>query len=443
MKYTRYPKYKDSGIEWIGKIPEHWDVTRARWLFREINDRSTNGDELLLSVSEYYGVKPKNEVVGLGDFLTHAASLIDYKKCKKNDLVINIMLAWKGALGITDYDGIVSPSYNVFRPIEDRSAKYFHYLLRTSLYADIFRINSTGITDSRLRLYPDSFESVNVIYPSLEEQTLISKYLECEVRKLENLELKHKNMIKLLKEKRQAVITQAVTKGLHPNVPMKDSGIEWIGNIPKHWKVKEIKRNFMIINGSTPRSDTENYWGGQITWVTPEDLSSTEQPVIEESKRKLTIEGYKSCGTTLVPNGSIILSTRAPIGQVKIASSELCFNQGCKSLVKKYDNVNEYYFYYILDSTTDILNSIGQGSTFLELSNDNLGMYITPVPPLTEQIEISEFLNYQLNKINLMVNKQQSMIKLLNDYKSSLISNAVTGKIDVRGLVKEVSENGR
>lgn len=280
-------------------------------------------------------------------------------------------------------------------------------------------------------------------HPPLEEQIKISEYIYDENIKIDTLILKQENIIKLLKEKRQAIITYTVTKGLDPNVLMKDSGIEWIGKIPKHWKLKEIKRNFMIINGSTPRSDKEDYWGGQITWVTPEDLSSTEQPVISESKRKLTIEGYKSCGTTLVPNGSIILSTRAPIGYVKIASTELCFNQGCKSLVKKYDDVNEYYFYYILDSTTAILNSIGQGSTFLELSNENLGMYITPVPPLTEQIEISEFLNYQLNKINLMVNKQQSMIKLLNDYKSSLISNAVTGKIDVRGFVKEVKEPGR
>lgn len=154
----QYSKYRDSGIEWVREIPTNWTVNRAKYVFREINEKSEDGSEILLSVSEYYGVAPRSEVIEEGDHLTRADSLEGYKKCRKNDLVMNIMLAWKRGLGVTEWDGIVSPAYGIFRTIsDDFNSRYLHYLLRTDLYTTEFKRYSTGVIDSRLRLYPDEF----------------------------------------------------------------------------------------------------------------------------------------------------------------------------------------------------------------------------------------------------------------------------------------------
>lgn len=170
---------KNSGIEWIKDIPVSWTIKRIKCLFREVNERCVNGDDhTLLSVSEYYGIAPKSEKIQPDEFLTRAETLDGYKLCEKNDLIMNIMLAWKRALGISNYNGIVSPSYCVYRPIASLFPKYYHYLFRTDIYSSLFKQNSTGIMDSRLRLYPDKFLSLSCQFPNISEQKSISDYLD-------------------------------------------------------------------------------------------------------------------------------------------------------------------------------------------------------------------------------------------------------------------------
>jgi len=164
-RYSAYPEYKDSDESWIGLIPTGWKVFRGKFLFREVSERSERGEETLLSVSEYYGVKPRGEVVEEGDFLSRAESLEGYKKCQTNDLVMNIMLAWKRGLGVLKFNGIVSPAYSVFRFFGRSNPDYMHYLLRTELYTGHFKTRSTGVIDSRLRLYPDSFFDTSIVVP--------------------------------------------------------------------------------------------------------------------------------------------------------------------------------------------------------------------------------------------------------------------------------------
>jgi len=220
-----YLKYKDSGVEWIGEIPEHWVVQRGKYVYKEVKEKSEDGSETLLSVSEYYGVSPRSEVIEEGDWLTRADSLVGYKICKRNDLIINIMLAWKRGLGVTFWDGIASPSYSVFRCISDNyDPTYLHYLLRTDFYIAEFKRNSTGIIDSRLRLYPEEFFRINIISPPKSEQQTIANYLDHKTHQIVTLIEKKQKLIDLLKEQRTAIINQAVTKGRNPNVKLKDSG---------------------------------------------------------------------------------------------------------------------------------------------------------------------------------------------------------------------------
>ena len=213
----------------------------------------------------------------------------------------------------------------------------------------------------------------------------------------------------------------------------KDSGVEWLGEIPSHWDLKPIKYLFDIVNGSTPKSGEEDFWDGGITWITPSDLSKLNSHVIGESIRTITKKGLDSCGTSLVPSDTIILSCRAPIGSLAITSKEACTNQGCKSLVKKYD-LSAKFFYYYLSISTKQLNNLGRGTTFLELSSDELGNYALGIPNAEEQIQIANFLDHETAKIDSLIAKQEKLIELLKEKRQAVISHAVT-----KGLNPNVS----
>ena len=237
---------KNSGVEWIGEIPENWEVKRGKELFFEINDRCKNPENYpLLSVSEYYGVAPKSEKIDEGDFITHAETLDGYKICQEGDIVQNIMLAWKRATGMSNYEGLISPAYCIYRPFKGVDSKYYHYLFRTDVYADLFKQFSTGIIDSRLRLYPAKFLSLKYAYPPKSTQQRIASYLDKKCSKIEETIQKQQQVIEKLKAYKQSLITEAVTgkikiqngKVCGKYESYKDSGVEWIGKIPTEWEV--------------------------------------------------------------------------------------------------------------------------------------------------------------------------------------------------------------
>jgi type I restriction enzyme S subunit len=205
----------------------------------------------------------------------------------------------------------------------------------------------------------------------------------------------------------------------------KDSGVEWLGEVPEHWVVAALKRRFQVIGGSTPKSDQETFWDGEIIWVTPADLSKLSSLYISDSQRKISSEGFASCGTTLVPKNSVILSTRAPIGSLAIAETDLCTNQGCKSLVP-FGTTDAKFFGYLLSISAVELNIRGKGTTFLELSGDELSAFIVPVPPASEQQTIASFLDCETAKIDALIAEQQRLIELLKEKRQAVISHAVT-----------------
>jgi len=205
----------------------------------------------------------------------------------------------------------------------------------------------------------------------------------------------------------------------------KDSGVEWLGSMPVSWDALPVKRVSEIFNGATPKSVESSYWDGDISWVTPADLGKSSSPYISEGARSISLDGYKSCGTSLVPEGTIILSSRAPIGTLGIAGKELCTNQGCKSLVVE-NRCSNKYLYYVLLSSTGQLNLLGRGTTFLELSADELGSYKICFPSKSEQETIANFLDHETAKIDTLIEKQQQLIKLLKEKRQAVISHAVT-----------------
>ena len=202
---------KDSGIEWVGNIPAHWDVQKNKRLFVEVNNKCLATDNYtLLSVSEYYGVAPRNEKIKDGDFETRAESLNGYKICRKGDIVMNIMLAWKKATARTAYDGIVSPAYCVYRG-KGIETSYYHYVFRTNGCADYFGLHSTGIIDSRLRLYTDAFFNLNSPVPPIDEQKNIATYLDSKCEEIESIIAIKKKQMETLSSYKKSLIYEYVT----------------------------------------------------------------------------------------------------------------------------------------------------------------------------------------------------------------------------------------
>ncbi|MBP2032699.1 type I restriction enzyme S subunit [Clostridium algifaecis] len=202
---------KDSGVEWIGKIPEHWEKKRVKDLFVESKIKSVTGQETLLSVSEYSGVTQKKDNVGNDELLTNAITLVGYKICKAGELIINIMLAWKRGLGVSSFDGIVSPSYAVYSPNKSICSAYFHYLFRSNRAIVEFKRNSTGIIESRLRLYSDNFYSIDVVIPEYKEQKAIANYLDTKTAQIDRIVETINTEIEKLKELRKTLINDVVT----------------------------------------------------------------------------------------------------------------------------------------------------------------------------------------------------------------------------------------
>ena len=215
----------------------------------------------------------------------------------------------------------------------------------------------------------------------------------------------------------------------------KDSGIEWIGEIPEHWKVIKIKNAFSIISGATPKTDNIAYWDGEITWITPADYK-TEDIIIKYGKRNITIEGLNSCGTSIVPQGSIIFSKRAPIGLVAINAVPLCTNQGCISCIPK-TFVNAKYFYYLMSILTEWFELFGSGTTFKELSTNNFANFSLSQPSLTEQQSIATYLDQKCGEIDELIALQEEMITKLQSYKQSVITEAVTKGLDKNAPLKD------
>ena len=445
-KYQAYSEYKSVEVEFLDKLPTDWDVMRGKFVFNEFSERSSTGTETLLSVSEYYGVKPRGDVIADGDFLSRAESLVDYKKCERNDLVMNIMLAWKRGLGVTKYDGIVSPAYSVFRFNESANPNYMHYLLRIDTYIGHFKTRSTGVIDSRLRLYPESFGSVPIILPPVHEQQKIANFLDHETAKIDTLVEKQQQLIKLLLEKRQAVISHAVTKGLPSptgaKVPMRDSGVEWLGEVPEHWVMPKVSHIGRVLNGSTPDKTNLSYWDdGTIPWLASGCLNSE---IVDEPSLLISEQAYQSCSVELIPANSLLVGM---VGQGKtrgtsaILTIDSCINQNMAAIIPGV-KIQVRFLYFLFQAMYNDLRELGRGGNQAALNCEIIGSVRIPLPPIEEQIVIVEMLDDLLIKLSNTDALGVEQVELLQERRTALISAAVTGKIDVRNWAAPAPSNG-
>lgn len=429
---NRYDKYKDSGIAWIGEIPEHWEIKSIKTIFVESKETCNGENSILLSLSQYTGIKPKIET----DLATShiAESYEGYKLVKKGQFVMNIMLAWNGSYAVSDYDGIISPAYCVFDFRRKVKEKYFHYLLRTSGYSEAFRTRSKGIIDSRLRLYPESFYKFDTIIPSLSEQQSIAAYLDQKCGEIDELITLQEEMITKLQSYKQSVITEAVTKGLDKNVPLKDSGIEWIGEIPKHW---EASKTLFVLSMSItdgPHTTPELFETG-IPFVSAEAVSFGNGRIDFSHIRGYISEiFYQECCKKYIPqiDDIYMIKSGATTGRVAIVDADIKFTIWSPLAVfrcNKERMLPRFLFYQLQSNGYQKQIELNWSyGTQQNIGMRTLEKLILSVPPLPEQYSIADYLDQKCSEIDELISIKQQKIEKLKEYKKSLIFECVTGK---------------
>ncbi|UYM62098.1 restriction endonuclease subunit S [Pseudomonas aeruginosa] len=443
MSFPAYPDYKHSGIELLPEYPSHWALKRFKNVFEERAERSSDGSEELLSVSAYFGVKPRSETLDEGDHLSRAESLEGYKVCRAGDLVINIMLAWNRGLGFSWQHGIVSPAYSVFHVTDGSYPKFLDYLVRSDEYIRYFKTHSAGIMDSRLRLYPESFGRLFSVIPPACEQTQIARFLDHETARIDALIEEQQRLIELLKEKRQAVISHAVTKGLDPTVPMKDSGVEWLGEVPAHWVVSRVKNVVSFItSGSRGWSDYIDESGEDI-FLQSGDMDNRLNVLFDKAKRITTPEGAEGVRTRVREGDVFVCITGANTGRVAVVK-ELpgisYVNQHLGLLRPQVFSCDSRYLGYALSSTNcQTYFSVEQYGLKEGLSLTDLAEAPIMVPTIAEQVALVNSIEEQLSNLDRLSVDAERAVELLTERRSALISAAVTGKIDVRDWRPPVS----
>lgn len=401
----RYSEYKDSGAKWLGKIPKHWDVIKAKYLWNEVFSFSENGSENLLSVSQYEGVtQAKNE--------SRSESLKGYKKVAKDNLVINIMLAWMGGLGVSEYNGIVSPAYCVYRLKKAANPKFMHYLYKTPMYLAEFARHSTGVIPSRWRMYTDDFGQVLTLIPPIDEQDKIVSYLDKVTSKIDEAIAQQQKMIDLLNERKQIIINNAVTKGLNPDAPMKDSGIDWIGEIPEHWEQKRLRFLCNIKTGDKDTIDRED--NGKYPFY-------VRSPKIEH------INSFSF-------DGEAVLMAGDGVGAGKVFHY-VKGKFGCHQrvyIIYNFKNVEgEYLYYYMQIKFKHIIEQYSAKSTVDSVRLFMLQNFNILIPSTQEQNNIISHIKNATVRIDKVISFQQRMLALLQERKQIIINDVVTGKVKV------------
>ena len=426
----RYERYIDSGNKWLGDIPASWTCGRVRSIYTLRKELVDNGEpEELVSVSEYFGVDYRRNRIGSSDVLARADSLEGYQLCYPGDLVMNIMLAWKGAQGTSSIKGLVSPSYGVFRPLNRSCSRYYHYLFRTDQYREYFKSYSSGIIDSRLRLYPEVFLHLNCHVPTLEEQQAIADYLDAKTAEIDALVADCEREVELLREYCRSVISEAVTKGLDPDAPMRDSGVEWIGEIPEGWSMRPIKEFCRLCTGHTPPTDNSDYFDGEIDWYTPGDISDRRLGRASRTISHLAIEDSKA---PLYPADSVLLVAIGDAGRVGLCLNECSSNQQITALIPL--KCSSDWLFYAMQAERTRLNNLALSTMIPILNNAYVSNYKLALPPIEQQLAIADYLDAKTAEIDALIDAKQQMADKLREYRKSLISEAVTGKFKVPGV---------
>ena len=437
----RYDSYKDSGVEWMNEIPSNWEKSRIRMVGdlyggltgkkgSDFNDEDNTSNKPFVPFTNIFN----NTYISKDHFqYVNVEESENQNRVLKNDLFFLMSSESYEDLGkcsilLEDVEELYLNSFCKGYRIKDSRVYplFLNYQLLGSLHKEMISIEGNGFT--RINLRQDRLLDIPVFIPPTSEQIKIVSYLDTKTSLIDSLIEKTQRKIELLKEKRTSLINEVVTKGLNPNMEMKDSGVEWIGEIPSHWRLGKLYQYSEMSNGSTPSRVKPEYWeNGTIPWMSSGEINKKK---IREIDGRITQEGFQNSSTKLLPVGTVMMGLNGQgktKGTVGILEVETTCNQSLCGMIFK-DDIYSMFSYYFLDSQYfHIRGLVGEGQRE-GISVSFLGRYPLVVPPLSEQQQIVEYLDEQTQLIDKTISIEEKRIELLKEYRQSLISEVVTGK---------------
>ncbi len=437
---TPYLSYKPSGVPWLGDVPEHWTVKSGKALFHCVDVRSSTGEEELLTVSSERGVVPRSSATVT---MFKAESYAGYKLCWPSDLVINSLWAWGRGLGVSRHHGIISSAYGVYRlrpPYTDYSA-YIHELVRSTPFNWELRVRSKGIWISRLQLTDEAFLGAPFPLPPLPEQAAIVRFLDHADDRIQRYISAKQKLIGLLEEQKQAIIHRAVTRGLDPDVRLKPSGVEWLGDVPEHWNLVPLKWvSHRSQNGATPpTSESLFYEDGAIPWYGPSSCGTKEE--IGAPVRHLSEVAFSKGHARLVRGPALLIVViGATSGRMALMSDDGSTNQQITAFELSRDLVSPEFILRQLRSAESWLRATTSTATIPILDSGVVARLLCAIPPMEEQEGINKALDSHVSRIDTAIDRARCQIELLREYRIRLIADVVTGKLDVRGAAEQLPD---
>lgn len=440
-----YSAYRESGLEWLGNVPEHWNVIRGKWLLDCLDVRSTSGDEELLTVSSERGVLPRSDATVT---MFKAVSYRGYKLCWPGDLVINSLWAWARGLGVSQHHGIVSSAYGVYRLKKTyrEYASFIHRLVRSSPFNYELHVRSKGIWVSRLQLTDEAFLGAPIPLPDRSEQSAIVRFLShanCRISRYIHTKQK---LLSLLEEQKQTVIHQAVTGQIDARAGQrypayKDSGVEWLGDVPAHWQIAALHHRYSQCLGKM--LDSKRITGNHLLpYLRNVDVQWDQINTMDLPTMDIAPEEYERY---TVQDGDLLVCEGGEIGRCALWSGGLpkCgFQKALHRLRPR--NAREdkprYMCYALRAAAKAGAFNDGHLSTIGHLTGEKLRVHRFPFPPVAEQELLVRYLDGVVEQIDHTVSCVHRQIDLLQEYRTRLIANVVTGKLDVRKVVVELPE---
>ena len=415
---------KDSGIEWIGEIPADWELSKIGAVYEERNEKVSDVDFQPLSITKQ-GVVPQLET---------AAKTNDgenRKLIRKNDFVINSRSDRRGSCGISEYDGSCSLINTVLKPRRNMCNAYYSFVFRSERFADEFYRWGNGIVDDLWSTKWSNMKRIYIPAPSLQEQRCIADYLDRKCSQIDAIIARQQEVIEKLKAYKLSVITEAVTKGLNPDVPMKDSGVEWIGEIPEYWKLSHIGNLVEMGSGGTPDRKKPEYWeNGNIPWMSSGEINDE---YIYSTTEHITELGLQNSNAKILPVNTVMLGL---IGQGKtkglaaILKNEVCCNQNLAYLIADEKFLHYRYLFYCFKAMYFYMRGL-VGESQAGIYSYFLKKLYIPLPDTERQIKISDYLDAKCKAIKTTIAVRESIIERFTDYKRTLIYEIVTGKREV------------
>ena len=427
-----YAEYKESGIAWACSLPATWRTERAKWLFRKMDRPVRPEDEVVTCFRDGMVTLRKNR--RLRGF-TEATVESGYQGIRKGDLVIHGMDAFAGAIGVSDSDGKGTPVYNVCQPLPGVIARYYAHTIREMSRNQWILALAKGIRERSTDFRYAMFGNQSVPLPPPEDQAAIVRFLDWANGRLERTIRAKRKVIALLNEQKQAIIHRAVTRGLDPAVPLKPSGIPWLGDIPQHWELWRISRFAKIGNGSTPSRATPGYWKrGTYPWL---NSSQVNRGYIDSSDQFVTATALRECHLPKVPAGSVLVAITGQgktRGMSAVLGVEATINQHIAFITPRVPITTAAFVHLALTAAYLQLRALSEdsGSTKGAITCEDLKRFKLAIPPVAEQNELLSQIKTETRALTTAISRLNREIDLLREYRTRLVADVVTGKLDVR-----------